>query len=242
MNKSFSDFVINPLSVHFTSPIPGERGTRGLFTTACGARSAELADTDTHKNSDASRGACAASERRQPRPTQPLPPIHSTFSILHSPSPESAGRAVYLQPPAERAARSWRTRTPIRTPMQAAERARHRNGDSQGPHNHCRPSILHSQFYIPHPRRARDARFLYNRSRSAYGAELSDANAHKNPVTSRGARSHGSATAKANTQPLPSIHFTFSISNPRIYSEQNPTLACRNRIETKSFLTCFPTS
>ena len=178
MNKSFSDFVINPLSVHFTSPIPGERGTRGLFTTACGARSAELADTDTHNNSDASRGACAASERRQPRPTQPLPPIHSTFSILHSSSPESAGRAVSLQPIAERLRRG------------AVGRER--------------------------PQEPRDE--------------------------PRSARSHGSATAKANTQPLPSIHFTFSISNPRIYSEQNPTLACRNRIETKSFLTCFPTS
>ena len=149
MNKSFSDFVINPLSVHFTSPIPGERGTRGLFTTACGARSAELADTDTHKNPVTSRGARAVTARRQPRPT----------------------------------------------------------------HNHCRPSILHFQFYIPHPRRARDARFLYNRSRSAYGAELSDANAHKNPVTSRGARA-----VTARRQPRP----THNHCRPSILHSPSP--------------------
>ena len=216
MNKSFSDFVINPLSVHFTSPIPGERGTRGLFTTACGARSAELADTDTHKNSDASRGACAASERRQPRPTQPLPPIHSTFSILHSSSPESAGRAVYLQPPAERAARSAELadtdthKNPVTSRGARAVTARRQPRPT---HNHCRPSILHFQFYIPHPRRARDARFLYNRSRSAYGAELSDANAHKNPVTSRGARA-----VTARRQPRP----THNHCRPSILHSPSP--------------------
>ena len=148
--KAHTTTAAHPFYIfNFTFLIPGERGTRGLFTTACGARSAELADTDTHKNPVTSRGARAVTARRQPRPT----------------------------------------------------------------HNHCRPSILNFQFYIPHPRRARDARFLYNRSRSAYGAELSDANAHKNPVTSRGARA-----VTARRQPRP----THNHCRPSILHSPSP--------------------
>ena len=145
--KAHTTTAAHPFYIfNFTFLIPGERGTRGLFTTACGARSAELADTDTHKNSDASRGACAASERRQPRPTQPLPPIHSTFSILHSPSPESAGRAVSLQPIAERLRRGAVGRERPQEPRDEPRSAQSRLGDSQGQHT----TIAVHPFYILH--------------------------------------------------------------------------------------------
>ena len=155
--------------------------------------------------------------------TQPLPPIHSIFPILHSSSPESAGRAVYLQPSAERAARSWRTRTPIRTPMQAAERAQHRNGDSQGPHNHCRPSILHFQFHIPHPRQARDARFIYNRLRSVQRGVGGHGHPQEPRDEPRSACSHGTATAKAHTTTAAPSFYIPPLQSPNLFRTKSNT-------------------
>ncbi|MBO5243914.1 MAG: hypothetical protein J6B36_06770 [Muribaculaceae bacterium] len=45
---------------------------RDVSTTPCGARSAELGDTDTPKESDTSCGACVVSARREPRPAQAI--------------------------------------------------------------------------------------------------------------------------------------------------------------------------
>ena len=53
-------------------PSQSERRMRDVSTTPCRARSAELEDTDTPKESDTSCGACVVSARREPRPAQAI--------------------------------------------------------------------------------------------------------------------------------------------------------------------------
>ncbi len=71
-----------------------------------------------------SRGACDFSPSRS----------------CSAPRKASAGCAMSLQPPAERAARSWGTPTLQRNPIQAAEHAWYRHGASQGPQHPAHPA------------------------------------------------------------------------------------------------------
>ena len=54
---------------------------------------------------------------------------------------ESAGCAIFLQPPAERVSAELADTMNNTSPMQAAERAQHRNGDSRGPHTPFPPLV-----------------------------------------------------------------------------------------------------
>ena len=67
-------------------PSQSERRMRDVSTTPCGARSAELGDTDTPKESDTSCGACVVSARREPRPAAPRSPRRSQLfhHLYHS--------------------------------------------------------------------------------------------------------------------------------------------------------------
>ena len=159
-------------------PSQSERRMRDVSTTPCGARSAELGDTDTPKESDTSCGACAVSARREPRPAAPRSPrrsqlFHHLYHSSHHFAPAISAlcsQAQYARFPAsllrsrQKCSRAAERANSLQLPAERAARSwqagrkkrirdKLRSVRSHGPApaKATHSPIIHFQFPIPTP-------------------------------------------------------------------------------------------
>ncbi|CCX47662.1 unknown [Bacteroides sp. CAG:927] len=140
-------------------PSQSERRMRDVSTTPCRARSAELEDTDTPKESDTSCGACAVSARREPRPAAPRSPrrsqlFHHLYHSSHHFAPAISAlcsQAQYARFPASllRSAQRGVGRRDAKKRIRDKLRSVRSHGPAPAKATHS--PIIHFQFPIPTP-------------------------------------------------------------------------------------------